>query len=136
LAARFLEEAGFSTVILTPTPEFHRAVGIPRIAAIEYPYGRPVGQVHDRKGQRQVLLKTLEVLERAQAPGEIWHLPFTWPEEPKKTDWQPPEMSPLIKLYLAEIRHARQRDAERERDSEESGNRDRCLGGGPQPERR
>ena len=101
-------------MILTPTPEFHRAIGIPRSVAIEYPFGRPVGQVHDHEGQRHVLLKTLKVLEDAQAPGEIWHLPFTWPEEPKKTAWQPPEMSPLITLYLAEIRHARQREAERE----------------------
>ena len=61
-----------------------------------------------------MLLKTVEALEDAQAPGEIWHLPFTWPEEPQKTAWQPLEMSPLIKLYLADIRHARQRDAEGE----------------------
>jgi len=107
LAARFLEENGFSTVVLTPTPEFHRAVGIPRSAAIEFPYGRPVGQVGDREMQRRVLLETLSVLEKARYPGEIWHLPFTWPEEPKKTDWQPPEMSPLIKVYLEEIKKAR-----------------------------
>jgi len=102
-----LEEAGFSTVVLTPTYEFHRAVGIPRSAAIEYPYGRPVGQVGDREGQRDVLLQALSVLEEAQKPGEACHLPFTWPEEPKKTDWQPPEMSPLIKYYLEEIKTAR-----------------------------
>ena len=114
LVARFLEEAGFSTVVLTPTHEFHRAVGIPRSAAIEYPYGRPVGQVGDREGQRQVLLKALEVLEKAKKPGDVWHLPLTWPEESKKTDWQPPEMSPLIKFYLEDIKKARQAEAERE----------------------
>jgi hypothetical protein len=114
LAARFLEEAGLSTVVLTPTYEFQRAIGIPRSAAIEYPYGRPIGQVGDRKGQRQVLLKTLEVLEKAEEPGDVWHLPFTWPEESKKTDWQPPEMSPLIKFYLEDIKKARQAEAERE----------------------
>ena len=113
LAARFLEEAGFSTVVLTPTYEFQRAVGIPRSAAIEYPYGRPIGQVEDREGQRQVLLKTLEILENAQKPGEVWHLPFTWPEESKKTDWQPPEMPPLIKFYLEDIKKARQAEAEK-----------------------
>jgi hypothetical protein len=107
LAARFLEEAGFSTVILTPTYEFHWAIGIPRSAAIEYPYGRPVGQVGDHKGQRRVLLEALSVLEKAQKLGEVWHLPFTWPEEPKKTDWQPPEISPLIKFYLEDIKQAR-----------------------------
>jgi hypothetical protein len=115
LAARFLEEAGFSTVILTPTHEFHRIVGIPRSAAIAYPYGRPVGQAGDREGQRKVLLETLSVLEKAKTPGEVWHLPFDWPEDPKKTDWQPPEMSPLIKFYLEDIKKARQEEAEREK---------------------
>ena len=66
-----------------------------------------MGQVGDRKGQREVLLHTLPMLEKAKNPGEVWYLPFTWPEEPKKTDWQPPEMSPLIKFYLEEIRQAR-----------------------------
>ena len=107
LAARFLEEAGFSTVVLSPTWEFRRAVGIPRTAAIEYPYGRPVGQVEDRELQRKVLLDALSVFETAKKPGEVWHLPFTWSEEPKKTDWQPPEMSPLIKFYLEDIKKAR-----------------------------
>ncbi len=102
-----MEEAGFSTVVLTPSPEFHKLVGIPRSAAIEYPYGRPVGQVGDREGQREVLLETLSVLEKARIPGEIEHLDFTWPEEPKAAKWQPPEMSPLIKLYLDEIKAAR-----------------------------
>ena len=102
-----MEEKGFSTVVLTPTYEFTRAVGIPRSATIEYPYGRPVGQVGDREGQRRVLLEALSVLEKAKRPGEVFHLPFTWPEEPKKTNWQPPEMSPLIKYYLEDIKSAR-----------------------------
>jgi hypothetical protein len=114
LAARVLEEAGFSTVVLTPTYEFHRAVGIPRSAAIEHPYGRPVGQVENREGQRKVLLMVLSMLEKARKPGEVWYLPFTWPEEPQKTDWQPPEMSPLIKFHLDEIKKARQDAAEKE----------------------
>lgn len=114
LAARYLEERGFSTVVLNPIWTFHRVVGIPRTAAIEYPFGRPVGQVNDREGQRQVLLRALEMLEKAKRPGEIWHLPFTWPEEPKKTDWQPPEMSPLIRYYLEELKEARRREAELE----------------------
>jgi hypothetical protein len=102
--AHYLEENGFSTVILTNTPEFHREVGIPRVAAIEYPYGRPVGQVHDQDGQRKVLKAALSVLENTKEPGQISHLPFTWPEEPKKADWHPPEMSPIVKLNLDEIK--------------------------------
>ncbi|RPJ09550.1 MAG: hypothetical protein EHM36_04210 [Deltaproteobacteria bacterium] len=104
-------------MLLTPTYEFHWAVGIPRSVAIEYPYGRPVGQVGDREGQKRVLLETLSFLEKAKRPGEVLHLPFTWPEDPKKTDWQPPEMSPLIKHYLEEIKTARQRASEKESDS-------------------
>ncbi|MBM4325817.1 MAG: hypothetical protein FJ118_01525 [Deltaproteobacteria bacterium] len=96
-----------STVALTPTPDWHRTVGIPRSAAIEYPFGRPLGQVGDKEGQRSVLLETLSVLENAKRPGEIRHLSFAWPEEPKETKWQPPEMSPLIKVYLDEIKAAR-----------------------------
>jgi hypothetical protein len=106
LVARFLEENGFSTVTLTMTPEFHREIGIPRMAAIEYPYGRTVGQVHDKDGQRNVLLEALAVLEKAQQPGQVFHLAFEWPEEPKKTNWHPPEMAPSVKLFLEEIKKA------------------------------
>jgi hypothetical protein len=88
-------------------PDFHRAVGIPRSAAIEYPFGRPVGQVADREGQRRVLSAALALLETAQRPGKVHHLPFAWPEDPKDTHWHPPEMSPIIKAYLHEIKAAR-----------------------------
>ncbi len=54
--------------MLTPTHEFNRAVGIPRSAAIEYPYGRPVGEVGDRDGQRRVLQAALAVLAEAGGP--------------------------------------------------------------------
>ena len=86
------------------TPEFNREIGIPRVAAIEYPYGRTVGQVDDVEGQRQVLLKALAFLAEAATPGQEYHLPFNWPEEPKHAKWQPPEISPIIKLYLDEIK--------------------------------
>jgi hypothetical protein len=92
--------------VLTMTPEFHREVGIPRVAAIEFPYGRPVGQVGDVEGQRRVLLETLSFMEKADSPGRIYHLPFTWPEEPKHTKWHPPEISPIIKLFLEDIKKA------------------------------
>ena len=91
---------------LTVSPEFNREIGIPRVAAIEYPYGRPVGQVNDDEGQRKVLLEALSVLEKAQDPGQVFHLPFEWPEEPKETKWHPPVTSPIIKLFLEEIKKA------------------------------
>jgi hypothetical protein len=66
-----------------------------------------VGKVGDKEGQRRVLLSTLSILEKAKKPGEVSHLSFTWPEDPKNADWQPPEMSPLIKFYLEDIKKAR-----------------------------
>jgi hypothetical protein len=104
LVARYLEEHGFSTVVLTMTPEFTRQIGIPRVAALEYPYGRPVGQVYDVQGQRDVLLQTLSALEQIKKPGEVLHLPFTWPESPKETNWHPPVRSPIIQMFIGEIK--------------------------------
>ena len=106
LVARFLEENGMSTILLTMTPEFNREIGIPRIAAIEHPYGRVVGEVNHAEGQRLVLLETLSTLAAAKNPGEPVHLPFTWHEDPKDTKWHPPEASPIIKMYLEAIKKA------------------------------
>ena len=88
------------------TPEFHREIGIPRVAAIEYPYGRTIGQVNDAEGQRNVLREALLVLENAQKAGQVFHLSFTWPEDPKDTKWHPPEISPIVKLLLDQIKKA------------------------------
>ena len=99
-----MENNGLSTVVLTPMPEFHNDVGIPRSAAIEYPFGRPLGQVNDVDGQRAVLRESIAMFEGVDEPGDIWHLPFTWPEDPKKTDWHPPEISPIIKQNLDTIK--------------------------------
>jgi hypothetical protein len=109
LAARFLEEKGFSTVVLTPTWEFHRALGIPRQVAIEYPYGRPIGRVGDTKEQREILKAVLTFLEETQTPGAVGHLPRRWHEAPKETHWHPPEMSPIIAANLKDIKKARKK---------------------------
>ncbi len=74
------------------------------MAAIEYPFGRTIGQVHDREGQRNVLFEALAILDHAQNPGQVFHFPFTWPEEPKNTHWHPPEMAPIFKQLLDEIK--------------------------------
>lgn len=99
-----MEEKGIATVVLTPTPEFHRAVGIPRSAAIAYPYGRPVGPVGDRFGQAEVLLAALAMLHGAETPGEIWHLPFEWAETPRDTHWHPKDISPIVSANLDKIK--------------------------------
>ncbi len=101
-----MEEKGIATIILSPTPEFNRELGFPRTVAVEYPYGRPLGEVNDREGQRKVLLDVLKALDELKKPGQVVHLPFDWPEDPKQTKWHPPEISPIVKLFLGEIKKA------------------------------
>jgi hypothetical protein len=72
------------TVALSMIPELTRAVGVPRLAGISYPMGRPLGQPHDADGQRAVLRAMLELLATAQGPDAYRELPFVWPQSPAR----------------------------------------------------
>jgi hypothetical protein len=65
-------------------PALTRAAGVPRLAGISYPMGRPMGMPHDADGQRAVLRRTLELLTTASAPGTYVELLFEWPESPAR----------------------------------------------------
>lgn len=82
LVQRVLEASGIPTVALSLIPDLTRAVGVPRLAGISYPFGRPLGKPHDADGQRAVLRAMLEVLASAPGPDTYVELPFTWPESP------------------------------------------------------
>jgi D-proline reductase (dithiol) PrdB len=107
LVAREIESAGIVTVTLNMLWPFQRAIGMPRVAAIEHPFGRPYGDVEDAKTQRDVLRAALDVAVSATEPGTVAHLPFRWHEDPKATKWHPAEPSPIIALM-------KQRQAKRE----------------------
>lgn len=79
-------------------PDLTSAAGAPRVAGIEFPFGRPLGQPHDAETQRAVLWSALEVLRDAQYPGTVTHLPFKWPEPVDQVHWHPAEPSPILKL--------------------------------------
>ena len=49
-------------------PDLTAAAGAPRVAAIEFPFGRPLGQPNDAATQRAVLHRTLDVLRDASKP--------------------------------------------------------------------
>jgi D-proline reductase (dithiol) PrdB len=104
LVARTIEEAGIPTVTLNMIWTYHRLVGIPRVAAIEHPFGRPFGDVGDASTQRSVLRAALALYDRAAAPGRVEHLPFVWHQEPKETDWHPPVPSPIVAWYLEQMK--------------------------------
>jgi hypothetical protein len=118
LVQRVLETRGIPTVTLSMIPELTRAVGVPRLAGISYPMGRPLGRPHDADGQRAVLRRVLEVLSTAVAPDTYVELPFTWPESPAQArnaskDLPPPPIVELLKrkpwllanLYSGRIPH-------------------------------
>ena len=98
LVARVIEAAGIPTVTLNMIWVYQRLVGMPRVAAIEHPFGRPYGDVGDVETQRAVLVAALDVFERAKTKGHVEHLPFEWHESPKETKWHPAEPSPIIAM--------------------------------------
>jgi D-proline reductase (dithiol) PrdB len=97
---RELEAAGFTTICLTPVPDLTASVSAPRIAAIEYPLGRTLGQPCDPAGQMAVLEATLSALESIHTPGDVVRLPFEWPEDPKKVHSDPPEAPPIARYLV------------------------------------
>jgi hypothetical protein len=76
--------------------EYQRAIGMPRVAAIEHPFGRPYGEVDDERTQSAVLLAALQVFELAIQPGHVEHLGFVWHEDPTRTLWHPPRPAPIV----------------------------------------
>jgi hypothetical protein len=80
---------------------FQRVVGMPRVAAIEHPFGRPYGDVGDEKTQGAVLRAALEVATTANEPGTVVHLPLVCHAEPTETKWHPAEPSPIIAMMKA-----------------------------------
>ena len=105
LVARVIEAAGIPTVTLNMIWPYQRVVGMPRVAAIEHPFGRPYGDVGDADTQRAVLEAALRLFETAREPGQVEHLPFVWHEAPADTKWQPAEPSPIIRRVCRRPEH-------------------------------
>jgi hypothetical protein len=99
LAQREIEQAGIATIVLSNIPELTSAVGVPRLAAIEHPFGQTVARPGDRDTQRAVLLAALEAVEEMKTPGSIKHLQFAWTGTMKEALAQPP-VPPPIAGYL------------------------------------
>ncbi len=104
--ARTLEAAGLSTVVVTNMPYWAEKVGAPRVLAVEHPFGHPLGEPGDAAGQMKIIRQALDVLARAETPGEIVHSDAIWPRDTKQAieDWQPLEPSPLIAVMGPSIR--------------------------------
>ena len=89
-----------STITLSSIPDLTSAVGVPRLAAIEYPLGYLLGQPGDRMGQTAVLRSTLQALAEIREPGSVSHLPFEWPASARRLSARPPKTPPISKYLL------------------------------------
>ena len=79
-------------------PELTASVGVPRIAAIEHPFGLTLGPPGDVARQLEVLRYTLRALEVISQAGDVVHLPFEWKSRDKLSMY-PPEPPPIAR-YL------------------------------------
>jgi hypothetical protein len=74
-----IEAGGVSTVTLNMLWPYQRLIGMPRVAAIEHPFGRPYGDVDDAATQTAVLRAALRLAETAREPGWVEQLPGSRP---------------------------------------------------------
>ncbi len=81
-------------MVLNSIWSFQRIVGMPRVAAIEFPMGRALGDVGEEKLHRQILLDALSLFESAAEPGWVEHMPYKWPHPPKETSGHPSPRRP------------------------------------------
>jgi hypothetical protein len=84
LVARVLEREGIPTVSLSSALDITERVRPPRVAFLDFPLGNQVGPPGEPGLQRRILAAALRLLESVRQPGEIHHLPFTWPAP----DWR------------------------------------------------
>jgi hypothetical protein len=98
--ARIVEAAGIPTVIVSMLPEIAERFRLPRIVAVEFPFGHPFGMPHDREMQRTVGLAALFLYEQRDLPS-LSDVPVVWPVDWKMAykRWQPKEAAPIV-AYL------------------------------------
>lgn len=109
MLARVFEEAGLSTVLVTNGP-FFCTVGVPRVVAVEFPYGHMVGSPGNAGMQREVIEAALSMLEDADEVEGIRELDIEWPQDfdVARKDWHPSEASPIVKMMLDQAKKAAQ----------------------------
>lgn len=85
LAARALEEAGMSTVIMGCARDIVEHVGVPRFLFSDFPLGNGAGRPNDVASQDKTLALALDLLERASEPRTTWASPLRWAAD---EDWK------------------------------------------------
>ncbi len=53
----------------------------PRVAAVRFPFGRPMGEPGNAEQHRVIAEDALRILETATEPGSLVSLPYRWRRE-------------------------------------------------------
>ena len=89
LAARALEAAGISTVVMGCAKDIVEHVGVPRLLFSDFPLGNAAGRPKDPESQAFTLELALRVLETAPAARTTVQNPLLWSASPGwKLDFQ------------------------------------------------
>jgi len=81
---------------LSNIPELTAAVSVPRLVAIEHPFGQTVGRPGDAPTQRVVLKDTLLAAAEMDVPGSIKNLPYKWRGTEEEAQAHPPAPPPIV----------------------------------------
>ena len=96
-----LREEHVDAVVLTISifmmPELTASVSVPRIAAVEHPFGITLGLPGDAVRQLAVLRVALRALEELSHPGTVVNLPFEW-DSSEKPNIYPPDAPPIARV--------------------------------------
>lgn len=104
LAARALEAAGISTVIMGCARDIVEHVGVPRLLFNNFPLGNGAGLPNDADSQIGIASLALNLLENARQPRTTEQSPFRWQGA---SDWQRDYSNAAI-LSQAEIAERRE----------------------------
>lgn len=104
IAARQLEEAGITTVIMGCAKDIVEHVGVPRFLFNDFPLGNAAGRPKDTASQAAVLNMALDLLESAQHPRTTLHSGLEWIGAPRWKD----DYSNAAKLSPQEIKRRKQ----------------------------
>jgi hypothetical protein len=103
LLARFLEEAGISTVIMGAAKDIVEYCGVPRFLFSDFPLGNAAARPHDLASQDFNFELAMRLLESAPAPRTTVQSPLIWSTDPTwKLDYSNLEM--LTEQEVARLR--------------------------------
>lgn len=82
LLARYLEDAGISTVIIGAAKDIVEYCGVPRFVFNDFPLGNAAGRPSDLESQTAIFELALRLLEIAPGPRMTIQSTFRWSEDP------------------------------------------------------